>query len=71
MFPLSLELGPESSKPSEAANGIMENVFIYVAMGAVKIWGGLGVRLGMRRSKQSVEVRAVNKVGGSSQSQPP
>lgn len=29
MFPLSLELGTNSRKTCEAANGIMEKVFIY------------------------------------------
>lgn len=39
VFPLSLELGTNSRKTCEAANGIMEKVFIYFSKGACEDLG--------------------------------
>lgn len=44
VFPLSLELGTNIRKTCEAANGIMERVFIYFSKEACEDWGRLNVR---------------------------
>lgn len=44
VFPLSLELGTNSRKTCEAANGIMEKVFIYFSKEACEDRGRLNMR---------------------------